>query len=164
MTNGCPSNVSGTAAREGFFQRNHPCRLRPAPQGMKMGWRLLVGFCTCWAYPPPRPTVGTGLPRHDDMGADRLIFVPIDWTWPSAELCVEDDRAGLGRESGTPGWASRRSFAVVFGDYLLADDLCAVWVAFVPATELDVIHVTLVDPGHLGAAVRPHLCPGVSVP
>ncbi len=36
--------------------------LRPH-EVMKMGRRLPVRCCACRAYPPPHPTVGTGLPR-----------------------------------------------------------------------------------------------------
>ncbi len=42
--------------------RNNMALQRP-DDGMKVGWRLPVGSCTCRGNPPPRPTVGTGLPR-----------------------------------------------------------------------------------------------------
>ncbi len=42
---------------------------------MKVGWRLPGVSCTCWSYLPRHPTVGTGLPRHDDVWADRFVFI-----------------------------------------------------------------------------------------
>ena len=59
-----------------FFRGNHPCRLRPGPQGMKMeGAVRLFGIQEFPTFTRPHPTVDTGFRRQDDQVDDRFRFL-----------------------------------------------------------------------------------------